>query len=49
MWQTPKAMSLEDIEAVKQEFVKAAIFCHECGFDGVQVRAFTIEFVQDDI
>ncbi|KAH7108173.1 hypothetical protein BKA62DRAFT_781388, partial [Auriculariales sp. MPI-PUGE-AT-0066] len=39
MWQQPQAMSLDDIEAVKNDFVKAAVFCHECGFDGVEIHA----------
>lgn len=39
LFQTPRAMTLNDVEEVKREFVQAAVFAHECGFDGVQVHA----------
>jgi len=35
----PKAMSLEDIETTKQEFVQAAKNAVEAGFDGVEIHS----------
>ncbi|KZV95133.1 FMN-linked oxidoreductase [Exidia glandulosa HHB12029] len=39
LWQTPQAMTLANIEDVKNEFIQAALFAQECNYDGVQVHA----------
>ncbi|MAM28884.1 MAG: alkene reductase [Flavobacteriaceae bacterium] len=36
---TPKAMTLEDIETTKQEFVQAAKNAVEAGFDGIEIHS----------
>ncbi|KAL8283439.1 hypothetical protein RQP46_005849 [Phenoliferia psychrophenolica] len=39
MWQTPSAMTGEDIQTVIQEFLQAARMAKATGFDGVQLHA----------
>lgn len=36
---TPRALLLNEIAEVKQQFVDAAKVCKECGFDGVQIHS----------
>jgi 2,4-dienoyl-CoA reductase-like NADH-dependent reductase (Old Yellow Enzyme family) len=37
-WEFPKAMTQEDINAVKTEYVDAAKSAREAGFDGIEVH-----------
>lgn len=39
MWQTPKAMTEEDIDLVVAQFVQGAKVAKAAGFDGVQLHA----------
>eukprot|EP00929_Paragymnodinium_shiwhaense_P023893 TRINITY_DN14851_c0_g1_i1.p1 TRINITY_DN14851_c0_g1~~TRINITY_DN14851_c0_g1_i1.p1 ORF type:complete len:356 (+),score=73.48 TRINITY_DN14851_c0_g1_i1:472-1539(+) len=36
---TPRALTLEEIQDIKQRFVHAAKICKQCGFDGVQLHS----------
>jgi len=37
-FETPKAMTQEDIDAVKKEYVDAAVSARQVGFDGIEVH-----------
>ncbi|KAF8637868.1 hypothetical protein AX17_002494 [Amanita inopinata Kibby_2008] len=39
LFQTPKEMTLEDIDDVVERFVRGATLAHKSGFDGVQLHA----------
>ena len=36
---TPRALTVDEIEDVKNKFVSAARVCKECGFDGIQIHS----------
>eukprot|EP00466_Bigelowiella_natans_P017432 jgi/Bigna1/92568/estExt_fgenesh1_pm.C_330004 len=38
-WETPRALSIDDIKATVQDYKKAAELCKEAGFDGVEIHA----------
>lgn len=38
LFQTPKEMSLEDLDDVVQSFVRGALLAHKSGFDGIQLH-----------
>lgn len=35
----PRALSVHEIDDIKTKFVRAALVCQECGFDGVQIHS----------
>lgn len=39
MFPTPKTLSIQDIDAVIERFVRGARLAHEAGFDGIQLHA----------
>jgi 2,4-dienoyl-CoA reductase-like NADH-dependent reductase (Old Yellow Enzyme family) len=38
LFQTPRMMSLDDIDQVVEQFVKGARLAEEAGFDGIQLH-----------
>ncbi|KDN42520.1 FMN-linked oxidoreductase [Tilletiaria anomala UBC 951] len=39
MWDTPHAMTLDDIAQLKAQFLAAALLCQATGFDGIELHA----------